>query len=83
MGNKVVGIVLAVVSGFFIGISFVFKKKGLLDATAKSDKAAGDGFAYLKNLYARSSIIDLPILTICSYWWTGMILMILGTRNSC
>ena len=43
MGNKVVGLTLAILSGFFIGISFVFKKKGLLQATAKSGAQAGEG----------------------------------------
>lgn len=53
-GNlKVVGVILAIVSGLLIGSSFVFKKKGLLN----SQKAAGEGVAYLKS----------PL------WWTGMI----------
>lgn len=62
MGNKIVGIVLAICSGFFIGVSFVFKKKGLLDATQASNGIPGKGYAYLKNWT----------------WWLGMSLMILG-----
>ncbi|KAK0462546.1 magnesium transporter NIPA-domain-containing protein [Desarmillaria tabescens] len=44
---KVVGIILAVVSGFLIGSSFVFKKKGLLRSQAGC--VAGQGVAYLKS----------------------------------
>lgn len=62
MGNKAVGITLAVCSGLFIGVSFVFKKKGLLDATKSSNGIPGQGYSYLKNWT----------------WWLGMSLMILG-----
>ncbi|BFZ55608.1 hypothetical protein PYCC9005_002649 [Savitreella phatthalungensis] len=62
MTNKIVGLTLAILSGFFIGVSFVFKKKGLLAATAKSGLAAGEGHAYLRNWM----------------WWLGMTLMIIG-----
>ncbi|KAF8638153.1 hypothetical protein AX17_002410 [Amanita inopinata Kibby_2008] len=44
---KVVGIILAVVSGLLIGSSFVFKKKGLLRSQAGG--VAGEGVAYLKS----------------------------------
>ncbi|CAH7684863.1 magnesium transporter NIPA-domain-containing protein [Phakopsora pachyrhizi] len=62
---KIIGIVLALISGLFIGSSFVFKKKGLLNSQQKSIEkgcAAGEGHEYLKS----------PM------WWSGMILMILG-----
>lgn len=59
---KVVGICLAVASGFFIGTSFVLKKIGLLRANVKYNEEAGEGYGYLKNLY----------------WWGGMTLMIVG-----
>jgi drug/metabolite transporter (DMT)-like permease len=59
---KVVGIVLAVCSGLFIGVSFVIKKIGLLKANAKYNEEAGEGYGYLKN----------------AWWWTGMTLMIIG-----
>ena len=59
---KAIGISLAVASGVFIGISFVFKKLGLLKANVKYNEEAGEGYGYLKN----------------AYWWTGMSLMILG-----
>jgi magnesium transporter len=42
----------------FIGLSFVLKKKGLLDANAKDEREAGEGYGYLKN----------------AWWWSGMIL---------
>ncbi|KAF1983572.1 DUF803-domain-containing protein [Aulographum hederae CBS 113979] len=59
---KVVGLVLAIVSGLFIGVSFVLKKHGLLKANQKYNEEAGEGYGYLKNFW----------------WWCGMTLMILG-----
>ncbi|POS85186.1 hypothetical protein EPUL_003761 [Erysiphe pulchra] len=59
---KAIGIVLAFASGIFIGTSFVLKKIGLLKANEAYGEAAGEGYGYLKN----------------SYWWAGMILMIIG-----
>ncbi|CAE6430143.1 unnamed protein product [Rhizoctonia solani] len=75
---KVVGIILAVVSGLLIGASFVFKKieryasRNSLNSRHLSDRLgliqsqagheAGEGVAYLKS----------------GLWWTGMIMMILG-----
>ncbi|ORX51910.1 DUF803-domain-containing protein [Hesseltinella vesiculosa] len=59
---KGIGAALAIGSGFLIGTSFVFKKKGLLQSTEKSGALAGEGYAYLKSIT----------------WWSGMILMILG-----
>lgn len=47
-GLKIVGIVLAIVSGVLIGSSFVFKKKGLLRAQAGGP--AGEGVGYLKSV---------------------------------
>ena len=59
---KTVGILLAIASGVFIGISFVLKKFGLLKANVKYEEVAGEGYGYLKNFY----------------WWGGMSLMIVG-----
>ena len=59
---KIVGLILAIASGLFIGVSFVVKKVGLLKANAKYNEEAGEGYGYLKN----------------AWWWTGMILMIIG-----
>ncbi|KAK7533356.1 magnesium transporter NIPA-domain-containing protein [Phyllosticta citribraziliensis] len=59
---KVIGIILALSSGLFIGISFVLKKKGLLRANEKYNEVAGEGYGYLRNWM----------------WWTGMTLMIIG-----
>ncbi|KAF2088497.1 DUF803-domain-containing protein [Saccharata proteae CBS 121410] len=59
---KVVGIILAISSGLFIGVSFVLKKKGLLKANVKYNEEAGEGYGYLRNWL----------------WWTGMTLMIIG-----
>jgi drug/metabolite transporter (DMT)-like permease len=59
---KIVGIILAISSGLFIGVSFVLKKHGLLKANDKYQEAAGEGYGYLKNVW----------------WWSGMTLMIIG-----
>lgn len=59
---KVIGIVLAIASGCFIGVSFVLKKVGLLRANEKYNEEAGEGYGYLKN----------------ALWWIGMTLMIVG-----
>ena len=59
---KAVGIILAICSGLFIGVSFVLKKVGLLKANTKYNEEAGEGYGYLRN----------------AYWWTGMTLMIIG-----
>lgn len=59
---KVVGIILAISSGAFIGTSFVLKKYGLLKANEKYNEVAGEGYGYLKNFW----------------WWGGMTLMIIG-----
>lgn len=53
---------MAVASGFFIGVSFVLKKTGLLKANVKYNEEAGEGYGYLKNVW----------------WWSGMTLMIIG-----
>ncbi|KAJ4400639.1 hypothetical protein N0V91_008576 [Didymella pomorum] len=59
---KIIGICLAIASGLFIGVSFVIKKHGLLQANEKYNEEAGEGYSYLKN----------------AWWWTGMTLMIMG-----
>ncbi|KAL8662323.1 MAG: hypothetical protein Q9168_008276, partial [Polycauliona sp. 1 TL-2023] len=59
---KFIGLALAVVSGLFIGSSFVLKKVGLLKANVKYKEEAGEGYGYLKN----------------AFWWGGMTLMIVG-----
>lgn len=58
----VIGLILAISSGLFIGTSFVLKKVGLLKANVKYNEAAGEGYGYLKN----------------AWWWSGMTLMIIG-----
>ncbi|KAJ1970872.1 hypothetical protein H4R35_005605 [Dimargaris xerosporica] len=61
-GLKTAGIVLAVVSGIFIGTAFVFKKKGLLHTNAKLGTTPGEGHQYLKS----------------KLWWVGMTLLVVG-----
>lgn len=60
--HKIIGIVLAITAGLFIGTSFVIKKVGLLKANVKYNEEAGEGYGYLKN----------------AWWWLGMTLMIVG-----
>ncbi|TPX66849.1 hypothetical protein SpCBS45565_g04180 [Spizellomyces sp. 'palustris'] len=60
--HKVVGITLALTSALFIGVSFVIKKKGLLNANTYSGNRPGEGHAYLKSVM----------------WWTGMVMMLVG-----
>lgn len=53
------GILLAVSSSFFIGSSFIFKKKSLLKLNVDGTLRAGDGgFGYLKDIL----------------WWIGLLL---------
>ena len=59
---KTIGLILAIASGCFIGVSFIFSKKGLLKANEKYDEIPGQGYGYLKN----------------AWWWCGMSLMIVG-----
>ncbi|EPZ31587.1 DUF803-domain-containing protein [Rozella allomycis CSF55] len=44
MEDKYIGLILAVSSSFFIGVSFIITKKGLI-----SSDGNGDGFAYLRS----------------------------------
>ncbi|KAL0383979.1 UNVERIFIED_CONTAM: putative magnesium transporter NIPA6 [Sesamum radiatum] len=56
------GLVLAMLSGLFIGTSFILKKKGLRQAAAAGTRAGVGGYTYLLE----------PL------WWAGMITMIVG-----
>ncbi|KAF9642431.1 DUF803-domain-containing protein [Thelephora ganbajun] len=62
---KIVGIVLAIVSGFLIGSSFVFKKKGLLRSQAGGP--AGEGVAYLKSVLWWFGMILMILGEICNF----------------
>ncbi|KAF9241803.1 magnesium transporter NIPA-domain-containing protein [Melanogaster broomeanus] len=62
---KVVGIILAVISGLLIGSSFVFKKKGLLRSQA--GHAAGQGVAYLKSPLWWTGMIMMILGEICNF----------------
>ncbi|TRM70311.1 magnesium transporter NIPA-domain-containing protein [Schizophyllum amplum] len=62
---KVVGIILAVVSGLLIGSSFVFKKKGLLRSQA--GQAAGEGVAYLKSPLWWLGMIMMILGELCNF----------------
>ena len=58
-----IGLALAISSSFFIGTSFIVKKKGLLRVSRTSSSRAGSGgYAYLKEWL----------------WWTGLITMAVG-----
>ncbi|XP_050213878.1 probable magnesium transporter NIPA6 [Mercurialis annua] len=56
------GFILGVVSGIFIGSSFIIKKIGLQRAAASGTRASSGGYGYLSE----------PL------WWVGMITMIVG-----
>ncbi|KAL8060235.1 hypothetical protein ABFX02_02G011700 [Erythranthe guttata] len=56
------GLVLAMLSGLFVGTSFILKKKGLRRAASAGLRAGVGGYTYLLE----------PL------WWAGMITMIVG-----
>ncbi|XP_038984238.1 probable magnesium transporter NIPA4 isoform X2 [Phoenix dactylifera] len=60
--DNIKGLILALSSSFFIGASFIVKKKGLKKAGASGVRAGAGGYAYLYE----------PL------WWVGMITMIVG-----
>ncbi|KZS98516.1 DUF803-domain-containing protein [Sistotremastrum niveocremeum HHB9708] len=60
---KIVGILLAVVSGLLIGSSFVFKKKGL----QRSQQDAGEGVAYLKSPMWWTGMTMMILGEICNF----------------
>ncbi|CAA7404524.1 unnamed protein product [Spirodela intermedia] len=60
--DNIKGLVLALSSSFFIGASFIVKKKGLKKAGASGVRAGVGGYSYLYE----------PL------WWAGMITMIAG-----
>lgn len=60
--DNIKGLVLALSSSFFIGASFIVKKKGLKKAGASGIRAGVGGYSYLYE----------PL------WWAGMITMIVG-----
>ncbi|KAM7478824.1 hypothetical protein LguiA_027037 [Lonicera macranthoides] len=60
--DNIKGLVLALSSSFFIGASFIIKKKGLKKAGASGVRAGSGGYSYLYE----------PL------WWVGMITMIVG-----
>jgi len=60
--DNIKGLVLALSSSFFIGASFIVKKKGLKKAAASGVRAGIGGYSYLYE----------PL------WWAGMITMIVG-----
>lgn len=60
--DNIKGLVLALSSSFFIGASFIVKKKGLKKAGASGVRAGVGGYSYLLE----------PL------WWVGMITMIVG-----
>ncbi|KAI4321183.1 hypothetical protein MLD38_034597 [Melastoma candidum] len=61
--DNVKGLVLALSPSFFIGASFIVKKKGLKKAGNSGVRAGAGGYSYLYE----------------SLWWTGMITSYLVT----
>ncbi|KAG7098209.1 hypothetical protein E1B28_000177 [Marasmius oreades] len=62
---RIVGIVLAISSGFLIGVSFVVKKKGLLRSQAGG--VAGEGVAYLKSWLWWCGMILMILGELCNF----------------
>ncbi|XP_010521135.1 PREDICTED: probable magnesium transporter NIPA4 isoform X2 [Tarenaya hassleriana] len=60
--DNIKGLVLALSSSFFIGASFIVKKKGLKKAATSGIRAGVGGYSYLYE----------PL------WWIGMITMVVG-----
>lgn len=60
--DNIKGLVLALSSSFFIGASFIIKKKGLKKASASGVRAGAGGYSYLYE----------PL------WWAGMLAMVVG-----
>ncbi|XP_077248759.1 putative magnesium transporter NIPA3 [Tasmannia lanceolata] len=60
--DNIKGLILAISSSFFIGASFIVKKKGLKKAGATGIRAGVGGYSYLNE----------PL------WWVGMITMVVG-----
>lgn len=60
--DNIKGLILALSSSFFIGASFIVKKKGLKKASASGVRAGAGGYSYLYE----------PL------WWAGMIAMVVG-----
>ncbi|KAI0530980.1 hypothetical protein KFK09_000529 [Dendrobium nobile] len=60
--DNIKGLILALSSSFFIGASFIVKKKGLKKASATGVRAGAGGYSYLYE----------PL------WWAGMIAMVVG-----
>ncbi|OAY23702.1 probable magnesium transporter NIPA4 [Manihot esculenta] len=60
--DNIKGLVLALSSSFFIGASFIVKKKGLKKAGSSGLRAGAGGYSYLYE----------PL------WWIGMITMVVG-----
>ncbi|GAB2291190.1 hypothetical protein Dimus_025449 [Dionaea muscipula] len=60
--DNIKGLVLALSSSFFIGASFIVKKKGLKKAGSSGVRAGSGGYSYLYE----------PL------WWVGMITMVVG-----
>ncbi|KAK9761238.1 hypothetical protein K7432_014008 [Basidiobolus ranarum] len=74
---KTVGLILAISSGFFIGSSFIIKKKGLLQSYA-SGGVPGEGHPYLKSKLWWSGMILMvvgEILNFVAYAFTPAILV--------
>jgi len=63
---RAVGISLALASGLFIGSSFIFKKKGLLQET-NSGAVAGQGHSYLSNKLWWLGMILMIVGEFCNF----------------
>ncbi|TPX37622.1 hypothetical protein SmJEL517_g00433 [Synchytrium microbalum] len=70
--EKAAGISLALASGFFIGTSLIFQKKGLIDTKARERRSdSGSTHKSKEHAYLQNAT-----------WWIGMLLMVLGELSN-
>lgn len=66
LDDKYIGLILAMSSSIMIGTSFIITKKGLIDASSKSNQAPG------------ASVADTHHYLTNALWWMGMVTMVVG-----
>ncbi|KAK4476835.1 hypothetical protein RD792_015995 [Penstemon davidsonii] len=80
--DNIKGLVLALSSSFFIGASFIVKKKGLKKAGASGVRAGVGGYSYLyEPLWWVGMITRLKVLW-CRFWRQGMYNVFFGSGAS-
>ena len=77
-----VGIALAILSSFFIGSSFILKKKGLIKQTTSHGRCRAGRFLLLLSTFSSSFSVRLALGGygyLCELqWWAGLVTMAAG-----